>query len=158
MRIGITDAEFEELRILAIRQGTTAPKLIAEQIRKLLAKRPKGAQVSEQQLASFEKGKTTYAQVVANLGQPTSQTTSSEGSRIATWTYFESKARASTFIPIVGPFVGGADSRSNVVQMRFDQAGILEGYTDTASQFGSGTGFASGVHSEPVEDQPRQAP
>ena len=41
MRISITDAEFEELRILAIRQGTTAPKLVAEQIRKLLAKRPK---------------------------------------------------------------------------------------------------------------------
>ena len=41
LRVAITRDEFLQLRRLALDQNTTAPRLIAEQIRKLLAKRPK---------------------------------------------------------------------------------------------------------------------
>lgn len=52
-----------------------------------------GAQVNEGQLAGFEKGKTTYSQVVAQLGPPTSERVSSEGGRTVSWTYVQMKTR-----------------------------------------------------------------
>src|SRR5262249_623656 len=116
-----------------------------------------GAQVNEQQLATFEKGRTTYSEVVATLGTPTSQSLDAEGDRSASWFYFESKARPETFIPIVGPFIGGADSKTNIVVMYFDQRGVLTNFTSNSSQLGSGRGLSSGANMNRVADQPRQS-
>ena len=118
-----------------------------------------GAQVNEGQLAGFEKGKTTYSQVVAQLGPPTSEQVSSEGGRTVSWTYVQIKTRPESFIPLVGPFIGGADMKSNMVTMRFDGQGVLQNFSSSSSQLGSGSGFASGVGvGGRVPDQPRQAP
>lgn len=117
-----------------------------------------GAQVNEGQLAGFEKGKTTYSQVVAQLGPPTSEQVSSEGGRTVSWTYVQIKTRPESFIPLVGPFIGGADMKSNMVTMLFDGRGVLQNFSSSSSQLGSGSGFASGVGAGGrVPDQPRQA-
>ena len=41
-----------------------------------------GVKVEERQLASFQKGQTTYAQVIAQLGAPTSSSLMSDGRRM----------------------------------------------------------------------------
>lgn len=118
-----------------------------------------GAQVNEGQLAGFEKGKTTYSQVVTQLGPPTSEQISSEGGRTVSWTYVQIKTRPESFIPLIGPFIGGADMKSNMVTMLFDGQGVLQNFSSSSSQLGSGSGFASGVGAGGrVTDQPRQAP
>ena len=117
-----------------------------------------GAQVNEGQLAGFEKGRTTYSEIVAQLGLPTSQSVNSEGGRTASWLYAEVKSRPESFIPLIGPFIGGADMKSNMVTMRFDGQGVLQGFSSSSSQLGSGSGFASGVGAGGrIPDQPRQA-
>ena len=117
-----------------------------------------GAQVDPQQLSSFQKGRTTYAEVVERIGQPTSQTVDSEGDRRAVWMYFASKARPESFIPIVGPLVAGSDTKSSNVMMHFDSQGVLQDYSATTSAMGAGSGFSSGSNVSRVPDQPRKAP
>lgn len=114
-----------------------------------------GVQVTNEQAASFQKGTSTQADVEARLGRPTTTSILPNGERYVSYTYVRAQARASSFIPIVGPLVGGADSTSTVVLFRFSPDGKLIDYTSTSSQFGTGTGFAAG---SPIEqsDQPRQ--
>ena len=125
-----------------------------------------GTKVDERKLSQFQKGTTTYAQVVQVLGTPNAVTLSSDGRRVAVYHYIRSQARAESFIPIVGPLVGGADATLSSVLLTFDQSGILQSYSSTQAQTGSGTGFAAGgggttVVTEPqptLQPAPAQAP
>lgn len=117
-----------------------------------------GVQVKEEQLSRLEKGKTTYQEVISMLGNPTSSTLMGDGARMIGYTYVEHKTRAETFIPYVGAFVGGADTRANTVMLRFSKDGVLLDYMASANQFGTGLGAASGTNLDRVEQQPRQAP
>jgi len=115
-----------------------------------------GVRVDESQLSHFQKGKTTYAEVVAALGQPTTTSVLSDGRRLALYSYAEAQARPETFIPIIGPLVGGADTRSSMVSFQFDEAGILQSYSSSQSQYGSAMGFSSGASpADRVTAQPR---
>ena len=116
-----------------------------------------GVQVDESALISFEKGKTTINDVIARLGQPTSNILLNTGQRIIGYTYVQAQARPESFIPIIGPLVGGADSRFSNVSLTFDQNGVLESYSSTQSQFGTATGATSRAMSrDRVQDQPRK--
>ncbi len=116
-----------------------------------------GAQVDEGALASFQKGKTTINEVVARLGQLTSNILMDTGQRIIGYTYVQAQARPESFIPIIGPLVGGADSHFSNVSLTFDQNGVLLSYASTQSQFGTATGVASGATTDDrVLDQPRK--
>jgi outer membrane protein assembly factor BamE (lipoprotein component of BamABCDE complex) len=104
-----------------------------------------GVQVDEKALTNFQKGKTSVGDVIAQLGQPTTNMLMDNGQRIIMYTYAQSQARPETFIPLIGPLVGGADVRTSNVMLTFDRNGLLQSYSSSQSQFGSGTGLASGV-------------
>lgn len=116
-----------------------------------------GVKVTEDQARQFERGKSTYADVVGKLGPPNSSVSLSSGMRVISYAYVEAAARPATFIPIVGAFVGGADARSNVVTFTFGPDGILTNYIASSSQTGTGLGASAGTNVQPVEDQPRKA-
>jgi outer membrane protein assembly factor BamE (lipoprotein component of BamABCDE complex) len=117
-----------------------------------------GVQVDENALTSFQKGKTTVNEVIARLGQPTSNILLNTGQRIIGYTYIQAQARPESFIPIIGPLVGGADSHFSNVSLTFDQNGVLQSYASTQSQFGSANGVASGAAADDrVPDQPRKS-
>jgi outer membrane protein assembly factor BamE (lipoprotein component of BamABCDE complex) len=115
-----------------------------------------GVKVTEDQARQFERGKSTYTEVVGKLGQPSSSVALANGMRVISYSYVEASARPATFIPIVGPLVGGADARSNVVTFMFDASGVLTNYTAASSQTGSGFGAAANTRVVPVENQPRK--
>jgi hypothetical protein len=85
-----------------------------------------GVQVTEQQAQSFQVGRSTYSEVVAALGEPTTVTSSSNGSRIAIYSYAAASARPQNFIPYIGPLVAGYDRKSSAVTFDFDSNGILK--------------------------------
>ena len=117
-----------------------------------------GVQVDESALTSFQKGKTTINEVIARLGQPTSNILLDSGQRVIAYTYVQAQARPESFIPIIGPLVGGADSHFSNVSLTFDQGGVLQSYTSAQSQFGSANGVASGTTGDDrVKDQPRKS-
>ncbi len=115
-----------------------------------------GVRVTEDQVKQFERGKTTYSEVIAKLGPPNHSMMLGNGMRIITYAYGEATARPATFIPIVGPLVGGADVRTTGATFTFDQRGILTNYSASSSQTGSGFGAAAHTQVSPVEDQPRK--
>lgn len=118
-----------------------------------------GVKVEERQLSSFERGRTTYSQVIGQLGAPTANTLMNDGRRVIVYTFVQAQARPESFIPIVGIFVGGADSQATSASLIFDREGVLESYSSTQAQYGMGTGFASGSSSGGrVPDQPRATP
>ena len=117
-----------------------------------------GAKVTEQQLSQLKAGTTSWADMVAILGQPTSSTFTSQGTRMAIYSYAQVTTRPETFIPIIGAFVGGADIKSNAVALSFDRNGKLMNYSGSASAIGTGMGAASGITPERTESQPRQQP
>ena len=115
-----------------------------------------GAKVTEQQLSQIQVGKSTYNDVVAALGKPTTTTFSSTGTRTAIYSYSQVSTRPETFIPVVGAFVGGADVKSNSVILMFNAQGILSQYSGSGSAIGTGSNLEAGITPERTEAQPRQ--
>ena len=102
-----------------------------------------GVQVTEQQAQSFQVGKSTYAEVVGSLGEPTSVNSSSNGNRVATYSYSAMSARPQNFIPYIGPWVGGYDTKSSAVTFVFDNKGILREMSSTQNNMGAGTNLGA---------------
>jgi outer membrane protein assembly factor BamE (lipoprotein component of BamABCDE complex) len=117
-----------------------------------------GKEVTQDQLVEFKKGETTINEVVAKLGTPTSSSVTASGQRTISYVFAHAQARPGSFVPIVGPLIGGTDSRSSMVILMFDADGKLLNYNASQSQLGSGTGAAAGRYQQPNYDQPKEAP
>jgi hypothetical protein len=103
-----------------------------------------GTKIDPQQAAAFQRGEATYADVTGKLGRPTSETVSSDGSRFVSYSWTHTAARPETFIPIVGAFVGGADTRSQVFMFHFGPDLKLIGTSNSNTTVGASTGLAAG--------------
>lgn len=97
-----------------------------------------GVQVDQKAVAQFQKGKTTIAEVEAALGPPSNSTISSDGNQIIMYNYFQMQTRPETFIPYVGAFVGGADTKNSFAMFVFNGNGVLTNYTLSSGQMGMG--------------------
>jgi hypothetical protein len=102
-----------------------------------------GVQVTEQQAQSFQVGKSTYGEVVAALGEPTSVSSSTNGNRIAVYSYSAVASRPQNFIPYIGPLVSGYDTKSSAVTFVFDAKGVLKETSSTQNSMGGGTNLAA---------------
>lgn len=115
-----------------------------------------GVKVTDEQIAHFKEGVTTEKDVIASLGAPTMRSRLPDGSVMMMYMYSEYSTRASTFIPIVGAFVGGADYKSNSVTMTFGQDGKLKSTSSSQTSSGTASGAASGLTSPVDTQQPRR--
>ena len=115
-----------------------------------------GVKVTDDQLTSFKAGETTKAQVIAALGAPTMQMRLADGTSMVVYSYYESKVRPATFIPVVGAFAGGSDTSTNTATLRFDASDKLIDTTSASSAIGSGMGAAAGQIQPATADQPRK--
>ena len=88
-----------------------------------------GTQVKQDQLSEFTKGKTSYQEVLAKLGQPNNVTTNPDGGREITYISTRTQPRAASFIPLVGSFVEGKDKTTSTAIFKFSKRAILEDYT-----------------------------
>src|SRR2546421_8370438 len=103
-----------------------------------------GTKVDQEKMAQFVKGKTTYGEVIQQLGKPTQSTINSDGSRMAVYTYVQSQMRAANFIPIVGALTGGTDTEKTSVTLNFDKDSVLTNYSATQSSSSIGNGLTNG--------------
>lgn len=104
-----------------------------------------GVQVTEQQAQTFQVGKSTYPEVVSVLGEPTSVTSSTNGNRVAVYSYSAVASRPQNFIPYIGPLVAGYDTKSSAVTFVFDPKGVLKETSSTQSNLGAGANLAAGA-------------
>jgi hypothetical protein len=103
-----------------------------------------GVKVSEEQAESFKAGTSTYNDVVATLGPPTSTTLNPDGTRIAAYNYASVRSQPQNFIPIINRLAAGYDRENSSVTFAFDQRGILTGTTSTQSGAAAGANLAAG--------------
>jgi hypothetical protein len=104
-----------------------------------------GVRVSEQEAQSFVVGKSTYNDVVAKLGEPTTTNLNPDGTRLAMYSYSAFQQRPENFIPYIGPLIGGADVKSSTVTFAFDKGGMLLSTSSSQSQQGAGANLAAGT-------------
>jgi len=89
-----------------------------------------GTKVDTEKLATFVKNKTTYSEVIQQLGQPDQSTTNDDGITTIAYMYKQSVGKAANFLPFVGGFIeGGAGADDTSVTIRFDNKSVLLGYT-----------------------------
>jgi hypothetical protein len=99
-----------------------------------------GVKVSEQQAEAFKVGSSTYNDVVAALGAPTTSTVTA----MAVYSYAAVRSQPQNFIPYIGPLVAGYDTQSSAVTFTFNQAGVLTGTSSTQTGMGTGANLAAG--------------
>jgi len=102
-----------------------------------------GTKVDQAQMQQFQKGVTTEAQIIAKLGEPSSQTVKSDGTRTIVYSHIAARPDAVDFVPIVGAFAGGAKSEMDIAMFNFDASGVLKDYSATSSNAHVSTGIAN---------------
>lgn len=111
-----------------------------------------GREVSPEQISRLQKGITTQAQVESMLGQPTTVSQSSTGERTLSYVFSHAQARPETFIPFIGPFIGGVDAKGSTVIVTIDAAGVVQAYSSTQTKFGYGpSSYGKADRSQPSE-------
>jgi len=100
-----------------------------------------GVMVDQNKVGTFKEGVTTEADVYAALGKPTSVSTST-GTKILMYYGSQAQVKAATFIPVVGLFAGGSDSKVSMLMLTFKD-GVLTNINNTQS--GSSVSTGSGI-------------
>jgi outer membrane protein assembly factor BamE (lipoprotein component of BamABCDE complex) len=103
-----------------------------------------GIKVDQEKLTRFEVGKTTYTEVLLQLGTPTSSTLNSDGTRQALYSYTQQQASWQNFVPFGNLIAGGSSAEQTNVVLDFDERSILRQYSATQGQIQSGHGLATG--------------
>ena len=78
---------------------------------------------------SIQEGVTTEKEVVSKLGAPFSKGVTPDGDRFYLYTYTHAQTKASTFIPIVGAFAGGANTQTQTLQIWFTKEGVVKSHS-----------------------------
>jgi len=100
-----------------------------------------GNKINAGYVDKIEKGKTTEKEIVANLGNPMSVSITPEGHKFLMYMYTYAQTKASSFIPFVGAFTGGADTSTQMLQIWLDKNGIVTNFAFTNSQSEMNTGI-----------------
>ena len=90
-----------------------------------------GVEITDAKMATIEKGRTTYAELVAQLGAPTTSTVAEDGSRVAIYSF--AKGNSAALIPVVGLFAGDFKVDATRTTFTFDAAGVLRDYSTTTT-------------------------
>lgn len=95
-----------------------------------------GAKVDPKRLAEFEKGKTSYNQIITSLGKPTQTSILDDGNKKIEYIHYDAQATPASFIPFVGMFIGGVDTTTTSIALTFDKNDILKSYSSSQANLG----------------------
>tara|TARA_Y100000589_G_scaffold312429_2_gene332770 strand:+ start:589 stop:948 length:360 start_codon:yes stop_codon:yes gene_type:complete len=77
-------------------------------------------------------GQTTESQLVEWFGQPESRTRTSVGDTALTWSHYQMKLKAGTFIPVLGAFIGGSDHESISLVVVLGADSIVKSFAESS--------------------------
>ena len=100
-----------------------------------------GNKIDTDYASTIKKEVTTETEIRQKLGAPQSVGLDGHGNKTMTYVYAKSQAKAESFIPIVGSFMGGADTESTTLFVIVDSStGLVKNYTLNATQTETKTG------------------
>lgn len=83
--------------------------------------------INAKAVEGFEKGVTTEQELIAKVGRPPDNAAlMADGRKMATWIYVRSEADGAMFIPFIGPFIGGVDTKTTQLQAIVNQQGKVD--------------------------------
>lgn len=88
-----------------------------------------GTKFDETRVASFKIGQTSCADAVASLGRPSMDMRQASGERTVLYSYSDMRTRPETFLPYIGPLVGGMDNDTKSLSLVCDRRGVLKDYS-----------------------------
>jgi outer membrane protein assembly factor BamE (lipoprotein component of BamABCDE complex) len=88
-----------------------------------------GTEVAPETAQSFQKGKTTYDEVVAQLGTPQMTHFEGDGARTITYAYSKTTVAPESFLPFVGVLLAKGENNVTSVIFKFDPQGRLIDYS-----------------------------
>lgn len=103
-----------------------------------------GRKLDQEAVNKIKKGETTKREVVGLIGSPDRVTNMGNGDAFWTYSYARATAKPSSFIPVVGPFVGGANVQSQMLMLTFGPDNIVKDIMNTYSATESDTGVTTG--------------
>ena len=103
-----------------------------------------GRKIDQAAADSIKKGITTRQDVVNMLGSPELITRSSNGDTIFIYNYTRATAKPATFIPYIGPFVGGANIQHQMTSVTFGANGVVKDFATTQGGTESSLGITVG--------------
>jgi outer membrane protein assembly factor BamE (lipoprotein component of BamABCDE complex) len=102
-----------------------------------------GRKIDTAAIDKIEKGKTTRDEVIKLIGSPDNLMPSQDGGVAFTYMHMKVKPKATTFIPVVGAFAGGADMKSEHLMIAFGPDGVVKDVVSTYVTQESGSKAAS---------------
>ena len=87
-----------------------------------------GRDVDKSKVTSYQPGVTSCSQIRSELGEPIETSREADGSTNLVYGKATTTIRGSTFIPIVGLFAGGADTKYDFVAIKCDPQGLFASY------------------------------
>lgn len=97
-----------------------------------------GTKVDPSVVSTFRPGVTTLQDAEAKLGQPNQVSTSSDGDTIVIYSFAQGGASGTSYIPVVGAFVGHTDVTTQNCSLEFDHNGKFLRSTMSSGQSSSG--------------------
>jgi outer membrane protein assembly factor BamE (lipoprotein component of BamABCDE complex) len=97
-----------------------------------------GTKVDPNVVSSFQPGVTTLDQAEAKLGTPNSVTKLPDGTTVIGYAFTHAQASGSSYIPVVGAFVGHSDANTVIATLTFDKGGKYVQSSTTTSQTKAG--------------------
>lgn len=100
-----------------------------------------GKQIEQDKVSQIKEGVTTKEEVIALMGKPETHTLNGDGKELMMYMHLNMNTRASTYIPVVGLFTGGADMKQQSLQILIGNDGKVEKYIFTDSDSPINTGL-----------------
>ena len=102
-----------------------------------------GRKIDQSSTDRIERGVTTKSEVIANLGSP-DQITRQNDTTIFLYRYSRVALKGASYIPYIGPFVGGPKSQHQMVMVMFDKNDVVTNVTNSYGASETGLGASSG--------------
>ncbi len=99
-----------------------------------------GTQVSESVATQFKDGVTRESEIVSRLGKPNSVTLSGSTKTIA-YVGVQFKVKTESFVPFIGPLVGGSDYQVTKASYEIEADGVLQKITYSTQNGSSRSGI-----------------
>ena len=110
-----------------------------------------GRKIDMDAINKIEKGVSTQADVRALIGSPELVTTV-DGKTTYTYMFSRATAKASSYIPVVNNFAGGADVQTQTVTIIFDENGVVESVANTMGATETGWGAETSSRNKGLGD------
>lgn len=88
----------------------------------------------QSRISQIKKNETTQDQIVELFGQPQVKKTKEDGTEVWEYAYVETAVTGATFIPIVGLFAGGANSKVDGIEIEFNRNNLVSKYATSTGE------------------------